>query len=168
MSVWSGAQAGPYPERVSSLYIRVLLALPGGVPLRRRFTAAFRNLGAEAKTNLTHRYEALCVHYGMTPAHTNRGITHENGAIESAHGHLKSAARDPRCCAAPRPSQTSRPIAASSPRSSGRGTAAIMTYGGLRSWRRKSKRLLGSATVMTCHSAPPPEDGVPIRSSHRP
>ena len=30
----------------------------------------------------------------MTPTRNNRGIAHENGAIESAHGHLKSAIRD--------------------------------------------------------------------------
>ena len=37
---------------------------------------------------------ALCAHYGMTPSRNNRGIAHENGAIESAHGHLKRVIRD--------------------------------------------------------------------------
>jgi len=36
----------------------------------------------------------LCAHYRMTPTRNNRGIAHENGSIESAHGHLKSAIRD--------------------------------------------------------------------------
>ena len=30
----------------------------------------------------------------MTPSRNNRGVAHENGAIESAHGHLKKALRD--------------------------------------------------------------------------
>src|SRR3546814_1470298 len=43
---------------------------------------------------LTHRYDALCRHYRMEPTRNNRGVAHENGAIESAHGHLKAAVRD--------------------------------------------------------------------------
>ena len=30
----------------------------------------------------------------MTPTRNNRGIAHENGAIEGPHGHLKRAIRD--------------------------------------------------------------------------
>ena len=30
----------------------------------------------------------------MTPSRNNRGVAIENGAIESAHGHLKKALRD--------------------------------------------------------------------------
>src|SRR3546814_19389410 len=30
----------------------------------------------------------------MEPTRNNRGVAHENGAIESAHGHLKAAVRD--------------------------------------------------------------------------
>jgi hypothetical protein len=30
----------------------------------------------------------------MQPTRNNRGVAHENGAIESPHGHLKSAVRD--------------------------------------------------------------------------
>jgi hypothetical protein len=47
--------------------------------------AAFRNLDADAPTDLTRRYEALCTHYGMTPSRNNRGVAHDNGPIESAH-----------------------------------------------------------------------------------
>src|SRR6266581_9379948 len=64
----------------------------GGVPEQHRsdsLSAAFRNLGADAKEDLTTRYEALCGYYGMTPTRNNRGVSHENGSIESAHGHLK-------------------------------------------------------------------------------
>src|SRR3546814_2847923 len=43
---------------------------------------------------LTHRYDALCRHYRMEPTRNNRGVAHENGAIESAHGHPKAAVRD--------------------------------------------------------------------------
>ena len=52
------------------------------------------HFGTEAKANLTYRYEALDVHYGTTPTHTNRGISYQDGAIESAHGHLESTVRD--------------------------------------------------------------------------
>jgi transposase InsO family protein len=37
---------------------------------------------------------SLCAHYGMMPSRNNRGVTHENGSIESSHGHLKSALGD--------------------------------------------------------------------------
>ncbi len=69
----------------------------GGAPHQHRsdsLSAAFRNLDQDAKLDLTKRYEALCVHYRMTPTRNNRGVAHENGSIESAHGHLKAAIRD--------------------------------------------------------------------------
>ena len=43
---------------------------------------------------MTRRYEALCAHYGMTPTRNNKGVSHENGSIESAHGHIKAALED--------------------------------------------------------------------------
>ncbi|GAA0587964.1 hypothetical protein GCM10009416_28160 [Craurococcus roseus] len=66
----------------------------GGAPREHRsdgLSAAFRNLEAGAEQDLTGRYEALCAHYGMQPTRNNRGLAHENGAIEGAHGHLKAA-----------------------------------------------------------------------------
>ena len=57
-------------------------------------SAAFRNLDADAKVDLTHRCEELCAHYRMTPTRNNKGVAHENGSIESSHGHLKNAIRD--------------------------------------------------------------------------
>lgn len=69
----------------------------GGAPHQHRsdsLSAAFRNLDAEARSDLTRRYDALCAHYRMTPTRNNKGVAHENGAIESAHGHLKAAIRD--------------------------------------------------------------------------
>src|ERR1700674_3561953 len=69
----------------------------GGVPEQHRtdsLSAAFRNLNAEAKEDLTTRYEAFCAYYGMTPTRNNPGVSHENGSIESSHGHLKSKLED--------------------------------------------------------------------------
>src|ERR1700730_6793778 len=69
----------------------------GGAPREHRsdsLSAAFRNLNRAAREDLTMRYDALCAHYRMDASRNNRGIAHENGSIESAHGHLKSAIRD--------------------------------------------------------------------------
>jgi transposase InsO family protein len=69
----------------------------GGAPEQHRsdsLSAAFRNLDRNAADDLTRRYEELCAHYGMTPTRNNPGISHENGSIESAHGHLKKALTD--------------------------------------------------------------------------
>jgi hypothetical protein len=69
----------------------------GGAPREHRsdsLSAAFRNLDREAREDLTRRYDALCSHYRMEPTRNNRGVAHENGAIESPHGHLKLAIRD--------------------------------------------------------------------------
>ena len=69
----------------------------GGAPLEHRsdsLSAAFRNLKPEVRADLTARYDALCAHYGMAPTRNNRGVAHENGSIESSHGHLKLAIRD--------------------------------------------------------------------------
>src|SRR5277367_1648172 len=69
----------------------------GGVPEQHRtdsLSAAFRNLGADAQEDLTTRYEAFCAYYGMTPTRNNPGVSHENGSIESSHGHLESKLKD--------------------------------------------------------------------------
>ena len=69
----------------------------GRAPLQHRsdsLSAAFRNLDRDAQEDLTRRYEALCAHYGMEPTRNNRGVAHENGSIESPHGHLKQAIED--------------------------------------------------------------------------
>jgi len=69
----------------------------GGAPQEHRsdsLSATFRNLDHDARTDLTRRYDALCAHFGMQPTRNNRGVAHENGGIESAHGHLKKAAMD--------------------------------------------------------------------------
>ena len=69
----------------------------GGAPREHRsdsLSAAFRNLDEDAAKDLTVRYEALCAHYRMMPTRNTTGVAHENGSIESAHGHLKKAVED--------------------------------------------------------------------------
>jgi len=69
----------------------------GGVPLQHRsdsLSAAFRNLDRDAREDLTRRYHSLMQHYRMTPTRNNAGIAHENGSIESSHGHFKKAVED--------------------------------------------------------------------------
>ena len=66
----------------------------GGAPREHRsdsLSAPFRNLDTDAREDLTRRYDALCAHYGMQPTRNNRGVAHENGSVESSHGHLKKA-----------------------------------------------------------------------------
>jgi hypothetical protein len=73
------------------------LWLLGGAPREHRsdsLSAAFRNLDKDARADLTHRYEDLVAHYGMTATRNNAGIAHENGSIEGSHGHLKRAIND--------------------------------------------------------------------------
>jgi len=68
----------------------------GGVPLEHRtdsLSAAWKNLSDDDKGDLTSRYEGLCAHYGMAPTRNNAGRGHENGSVESAHGHLKRRIR---------------------------------------------------------------------------
>ena len=69
----------------------------GGVPEQHRsdsLSAAFRNLDRDAQADQTKRYDELCAHYRMTPTRNNPGIAHENGSIESPHGHLKNVIKD--------------------------------------------------------------------------
>jgi hypothetical protein len=69
----------------------------GGAPHEHRsdsLSAAFRNLDRDAREDLTLRYDALCAHYGMEPTRNNTGVAHENGSVESSHGHLKKTVED--------------------------------------------------------------------------
>ncbi|NET50149.1 MAG: IS21 family transposase [Merismopedia sp. SIO2A8] len=64
----------------------------GGAPRQHRtdsLSAAYRNSGGKHK-QLTRLYQALCEHYRLQATRNNTGIAHENGAIESPHGHLKN------------------------------------------------------------------------------
>lgn len=64
----------------------------GGVPKIHRtdsLSAAYRNQAGKHKKPLTAFYQQLCGHYQMQPTRNNTGIAHENGSIESPHGHFK-------------------------------------------------------------------------------
>ena len=64
----------------------------GGAPVEHRsdsLSAAFKNLGEEE--DFTVRYTALLAHYGMVGTRNNRGVSHENGSVESSHRYLKEA-----------------------------------------------------------------------------
>ncbi|UBF24761.1 IS21 family transposase (plasmid) [Kovacikia minuta CCNUW1] len=65
----------------------------GGAPKQHRtdsLSAAYRNLGGVRNKPLTRLYDDLCHHYRMQPTRNNTSIAHENGSIESPHGHLKN------------------------------------------------------------------------------
>ena len=65
----------------------------GGVPETHRtdsLSAAYKNCSDKKKEEFTEDYTALCAHYGMEPTRNNKGVAHENGAIESSHGDLKN------------------------------------------------------------------------------
>jgi len=65
----------------------------GGAPQEHRtdsLAAAYKNLTEDARKDLTERYEAFCANYGMEPTRNNKGKSHENGSVESSHGHLKN------------------------------------------------------------------------------
>jgi hypothetical protein len=64
----------------------------GGAPQEHRtdsLSAAFKNLAEEE--DFTLRYTALLDHYGMAGTRNNRGLSHENGSVESPNRHLKEA-----------------------------------------------------------------------------
>jgi len=68
------------------------LAHLNGAPLEHRtdsLSAAFKNLGKDEEEDLTTAYHALCQHYQMKPSRNNPGNGHENGGVESPHGHIK-------------------------------------------------------------------------------
>jgi len=67
----------------------------GAVPSEHRtdsLSAAYRNIASHADE--AQRYAAFCRHYGMTPTRNNPGVSHENGSVEAAHGHLKRDLRN--------------------------------------------------------------------------
>ena len=64
----------------------------GGCPAEHRtdsLAAAYKNRSRSARDDFTVRYAGLCQHYGLAATRNNRGVAHENGGIESPHGHLK-------------------------------------------------------------------------------
>src|ERR1700687_5658525 len=62
----------------------------GGVPREHRtdrLSAAYRNLATA--DDEAARYAEFCRHYDMEPSRNNAGVSHENGSVDAAHGHLK-------------------------------------------------------------------------------
>lgn len=91
-SGWTYAQVVLGGESFESLSTGVQNAFwrCGGVPKTHRtdsLSAAFNNHIEEA--TLTDRYQRLCKHYGLSATRNNKGVAHENGAIEASNGHLK-------------------------------------------------------------------------------
>ena len=91
-SAWTYVQIVLGGESFESLSSGLQNALwrSGGVPKTHRtdsLSAAFNNHSQE-KT-LTERYNKLCKHYGIKATRNNKGVAHENGAIEGPNGHLK-------------------------------------------------------------------------------
>ncbi len=69
----------------------------GGVPddhRTDRLSAAYRNLDKDAAADAAQAYLDLCRHYGMQPTRNNRGVAHENGSIEGAHGSFRRRLAD--------------------------------------------------------------------------
>jgi hypothetical protein len=68
------------------------LAACGGVPAVHRtdsLSACFRNRDGSYAGDYTSRYRELCAHLGVIATRNNRGVAHENGAIEGPHRHWK-------------------------------------------------------------------------------
>lgn len=67
------------------------LAACGGAPRDHRtdsLSAAYRNTGGR-NPKLTQMYAEVCAHYRLNPTRNNPGVAHENGSVESSHGHFK-------------------------------------------------------------------------------
>jgi transposase len=52
-------------------------------------SAAYKNECPLAHEDMTERYQKFCEHYSMEPTRNNLGAKHENGSVESPHGHVK-------------------------------------------------------------------------------
>ena len=68
------------------------LTLCGGVPAEHRtdsLSACYRNRDGSYASDFTSRYRELCSHLGVTATRNNRGVAHENGAIEGPNRHWK-------------------------------------------------------------------------------
>ncbi len=59
-----------------------------------RRPAICRALDRTAQAGLAGRQDILCAHDRMVPTRNNRGMARQNGAIESAHRHLRQAIDD--------------------------------------------------------------------------
>src|SRR5690606_27874707 len=83
--VWGGESYTALASGLSRAY-----QASGGVPKEQRtdsLSAAYKN--RQEQDDFTDRYEQFCRHYNVKATRNNRGQAHENGSIESPHGHLK-------------------------------------------------------------------------------
>ncbi|MEC8858804.1 MAG: IS21 family transposase [Pseudomonadota bacterium] len=83
--VWGGESYTALASGLSRAY-----QASDGVPKEQRtdsLSAAYKN--RQEQDDFTSRYEQFCKHYNVKATRNNRGQAHENGAIESPHGHLK-------------------------------------------------------------------------------
>ena len=97
-SKWSYVQVIQSGETFQALSegLQGALKVLGGSPLEHRtdsLSAAYKNIHPSAREDKTKAYEDLCAHYGMRATRNNKGVSHENGSVESAHGHLKNRIR---------------------------------------------------------------------------
>jgi hypothetical protein len=93
-SKWSSIKVVSGGESFSALAEGLQNALQclGGSPHEHRtdsLSAAFKNLSKDEIPDITGGYDTFCAHYNMKPSRNNRGCGHENGSVESAHGHIK-------------------------------------------------------------------------------
>lgn len=91
-SGWAYAQVVYGGESFSALAdgLQKAFRASGGIPYELRtdsLSAAYKN--RTEQDDFTERFEALCQHYGLKPTRNNRGVAHENGAIESPNNHIK-------------------------------------------------------------------------------
>lgn len=87
---WSTVVLGGESYTALAEGVEAALNMVGGAPEELRtdsLSAAWKN--KEEKDEMTRLFDQLCDHYGMEGTHNNKGKGHENGWIESPHGHLK-------------------------------------------------------------------------------
>jgi len=122
----------------------------GGAPAEHRtdsLSAAFENLSKEAAEDQTRSCETLCAHYGMTPTRNNRGRAHENGVVESSHGHFKRALADALMLRGSRESSRWRRTALS-----WAAWSLAATRAGARSGSRRKPRRCGRCRASGCRT----------------
>ena len=92
-SGWAYAQVTYCGESFSAFSdgLQNALRSSGGVPLEVRtdsLSAAYKN--HQEADDFTARFADLISHYGFKASRNNRGVAHENGAIESPNRHIKN------------------------------------------------------------------------------
>lgn len=91
-SGWAYAQVTYGGESFSALAdgLQNAFRASGGVPRQLRtdsLSAAYKN--QQEQDDFTERFSAFCHHYNVDATRNNRGLAHENGAIESPNNHIK-------------------------------------------------------------------------------